>query len=56
LPELVSTNLGWVVQQYIREIGWIAVTAPYPCQEEAEAALAAWYPLDPPARVYEAFD
>lgn len=49
-----TNGMGWVVQQYIRENGWIAVTKPRPCREEVDAEHAAQYAaMDPPSRVYE---
>lgn len=51
-----TNGLGWVVQQYIRENGWTAVTNPYPTPEEAESVRVAQFPESMATRVYEALD
>lgn len=51
-----SNGLGWVVEQFIREAGWTAVTPTYQTFEEAEAVRDAQFPKSMETRVYEALD
>jgi hypothetical protein len=54
---VAATNgLGWVVEQFIREQGWTAITPPFPSKEEAEGARDAHFPKELPLRVYEGLD
>ena len=44
-------GLMWVVEQYLEENGWGAVTQPFSSREEAEAELIGWQSQDTPTRV-----
>lgn len=51
-----TNGLGWVVELYAQETGWMAATKIFPSREEAEAELTYWHAEKEPARVYEALD